>query len=98
MNYPQYPDAQTVVITDDLARPADVADDLAALDVADIRAVRDDATREIHADDAEHDLRIALLSLLAAEKNYRGRDIPEFADAAAGLRHLTAFLINTVHG
>lgn len=99
MNYPTYDQQQTVVIDDGLARSADVADDLAALDLADVRAVRDDATREPHmVDDTEHDLRIALLSLLAAEKVFAGRGIAEFADAAAGLRRSTAFLINTVHG
>ncbi|HEY3482020.1 MAG TPA: hypothetical protein VGL02_24250 [Streptomyces sp.] len=98
MNYPTY-DQQTVVIDEGgLARPVDVTDELAALDVADIRAARDDATHEFHADVAEHDLRIALLSLLAAAKDYRGRGIPEFADAADGLRAQTAFLINTIHG
>jgi len=102
VNYPKYADA--VVIDDGLARPADIADDLTALDLADVRAVRDDATREsqdtedAEAGDAEHDLRIALLSLLAAEKSYRGRGVDEFADAAAGLRQSTAFLINTAHG
>lgn len=95
-----YDELATIVgVADDPVRPADVADDLAAADLADVRSVRDDAVNcDPYADDAERDLQIALLSLLAAEKDFRGRGIPEFADAAAGLRAQTAFLINTVHG
>ena len=98
MNYPKYDQAQTVVNDDGLAQPADVAD-AAALDLEDVRSVRDDAVNcDPYADDAERDLRIALLSLLAAEKDFTDRGIPEFAAAAAGLRRSTAFLINTAHG
>jgi hypothetical protein len=103
VNYPTYdqPTAQTVVIEDGLAQPADV-DDVAALDLADVRSVRDDATRAPYTlDDIEaaaNDLQIAALSLFAAEKAFTDRGLSEFATAAAGLRASTAFLLHTVRG
>uniref|UniRef100_UPI003F4923A9 hypothetical protein n=1 Tax=Amycolatopsis sp. CA-082387 TaxID=3239918 RepID=UPI003F4923A9 len=114
MNYPTY-DQQPVVIDDGcLTRSVEIvgdtvrqtAGDPAALDLADIRSVRDDVINHglddpegiDDLDGTERDLRIALLSLLAAEKAFAFSHSPDCAAAAAGLRAQTAFLLNTVHG
>jgi hypothetical protein len=102
VNYPKYDQPQAVVIDNGLAWPADVSDDVATLDLADVRSVRDDAVRAPYAlediEAAASDLQIAALSMFAAEKAFIARDIPEFAAAAAGLRASIAFLLHTVHG